>query len=914
MSAQSVHDNERSYAIELISAINDHLHGKDMHIKRAGGESTINEHGRVKVPDVLLFSDRQRSTILQGWEIKCPDVKIDDEEFVADAHRKADLLGCNSCILWNFQHAELHAKTKGGSFEILESWTISEHITDRASINAFQGEWTAFLHSLVDKIELFIASGKIKQRELGEVITDSIMPKIINENKDAVASALKRRAAVDALVDIDIGSWWRTVAKEYTLDEVDAYRAYAKMLLIGWLNKLLFANLIKIYYQDAREVESITEGCTVEDAARCFALIASRCGFYHIFSSPPYCDSLPDATLSDLVQFNGLLQMCDLEQLDSRYRHRLLEESISSAKRQISGQYPTPEPLAKLMAELGVRNATGHAWDCCCGTGTIGKALWERKMKLTEPVMDDAADRAYRTTWLSDIHDFPLQVATLALSPREHVDSPLLVFQKNAFEIEPGTMVEFIDPSTGEEVGKAVPRFDTIASNLPYVDFNTQEIGRYSQIRNELKQEARAAGIKLHDRNDLYCYFCLYLERLLNDGGVACLLTSNTWLFSQAGVSFFEMLALKYQIEGIFVNGQARWFHKTKVMNALLVLRKKKPGDVTGNVRMGVVHASIGDLDDPAKRSAIVASILSGGDRSALVAQHRYSLEDIRRFRAWGITLYALCFGVSSLSPLTGKLVPIGSLFEVFRGVKSGYDGALYSDDPCFVDPPFCFPLVKNLRGTHSYTLEPNQYVLICDKSKEELAREGYLKTLGHIRRHEAGVTKSAKSNAPYWYSLPAGKSFHFATMMNPGDRLFFAQAGGDTCFANQRLICLRALSDHVDLPLAHALLNSCTGLLMLESSGGPMGDGALDNRKESLAGLSMLDPSLVAAESRQAILDAFEPLKRRAVKPLQEELYEADREAFDKAVLQAFELEDLHNQIRDALSTMVKVRTEGLS
>lgn len=183
MSAQSVHDNERSYAIELISAINDHLHGKDMYIKRAGGESTINEHGRVKFPDVLLFSDRQRSTILQGWEIKCPDVKIDDEEFVADAHRKADLLGCNSCILWNFQHAELHAKTKGGSFEILESWTISEHITDRASINAFQGEWMAFLHSLVDKIELFIASGKIKQRELGEVITDSIMPKIINETK-----------------------------------------------------------------------------------------------------------------------------------------------------------------------------------------------------------------------------------------------------------------------------------------------------------------------------------------------------------------------------------------------------------------------------------------------------------------------------------------------------------------------------------------------------------------------------------------------------------------------------------------------------------------------------------------------------------------------------------------------------------
>ena len=54
-------------------------------------------------------------------------------------------------------------------------------------------------------------------------------------------------------------------------------------------------------------------------------------------------------------------------------------------------------------------------------------------------------------------------------------------------------------------------------------------------------------------------------------------------------------------------------------------------------------------------------------------------------------------------------------------------------------------------------------------------------------------------------------------------------------------------------------------------------------------------------------------PLKGRPVKPLREELYEADREAFDKAVLQAFGLEDLHDRIRNALSTMVKVRTEEL-
>lgn len=67
----SYNDNERSFVIQLISEINEYLRDRDNTIKRAGGERTINGGSFVKFPDVLLFSDRAQSIILQGWEAKC---------------------------------------------------------------------------------------------------------------------------------------------------------------------------------------------------------------------------------------------------------------------------------------------------------------------------------------------------------------------------------------------------------------------------------------------------------------------------------------------------------------------------------------------------------------------------------------------------------------------------------------------------------------------------------------------------------------------------------------------------------------------------------------------------------------------------------------------------------------------------
>ena len=106
-----VRDNERSYAIDLISQINDLSQRYTLQIKKAGGERTIStsRNGRM-FPDVVLYGDAERTRIIQGWELKLPDTLITDENFIKDAQRKAISLGLNSCFIWNFTAGALYIK------------------------------------------------------------------------------------------------------------------------------------------------------------------------------------------------------------------------------------------------------------------------------------------------------------------------------------------------------------------------------------------------------------------------------------------------------------------------------------------------------------------------------------------------------------------------------------------------------------------------------------------------------------------------------------------------------------------------------------------------------------------------------------------------------------------------------------
>ena len=102
------HYNERSWAIDLISAIKVWASSRDLHIKGAGGERTLLTESNPLFPDVLLFGDESCGHIIQGWELKFPDTPITDQVFKDKAKEKAIKLNLNSFLIWNVSCAILY--------------------------------------------------------------------------------------------------------------------------------------------------------------------------------------------------------------------------------------------------------------------------------------------------------------------------------------------------------------------------------------------------------------------------------------------------------------------------------------------------------------------------------------------------------------------------------------------------------------------------------------------------------------------------------------------------------------------------------------------------------------------------------------------------------------------------------------
>ena len=128
--ATIIRRNERSWAIDLISKINAIATANDLIIKRAGGESTISTgRGNTMFPDVVLYGNKEQSIILQGWELKMPDVPIEDETFIKDAQQKAIALNLNSCLIWNFTYAVLYIRGEKNTFSKLKQWDATVSYT-----------------------------------------------------------------------------------------------------------------------------------------------------------------------------------------------------------------------------------------------------------------------------------------------------------------------------------------------------------------------------------------------------------------------------------------------------------------------------------------------------------------------------------------------------------------------------------------------------------------------------------------------------------------------------------------------------------------------------------------------------------------------------------------------------------------
>lgn len=856
-------------------------------------------------PDVVLYGNKEQNIILQGWELKMPDVPIEDDTFIKDAQRKAIALNLNSCLIWNFTYAVLYIKDDKNYFTKLKQWDATNHIHSRTDVETYRSDWEKLLEEIILEVNGYFVSGRFRNATLGNIISESTITTLIRRNKDAIADGLKMAAFRNSVMAAYIDSWWIGVKSEYEHDEADKYKAYAKTIILNWANRIIFAHIIKNRQNGALIINDLDYATTPGEANDIFKKITSRCDFYNVFSSIRYDDVLPEMSWQDFVEFSDFLKNNGIEQLNQEALQNILEGSVATSKRAINGQYTTPPELAKLLVRLTVKDWTDTILDCCCGTGTIPKAAIQIKKEQLSP--KDAVE----SVWACDKYKYPLQVANISMTDSDTINLANRLFQHNALSLSIGDDVAIVNPETGEEMHLSLPAFGTVVSNLPFVPFEIIP----EDDKDEISKMEWAT--ELDGRSDLYCYIATKIADMIKPGGTLGIIVSNSWLGTNAGIKLIEVLKQRYNIKQVHISGKGRWFKNADVVTTIIVLEKKF-NTQSPNTDFWLWKKSLEDLsgDNDAENTLINSALLGTEIDGTISKMSSYSQKQVEDILNLNVCYNALFHNVEWLLDIKDKTVPLNKVFRVFRGSRRGWDALFYPQKGEHrIEDTYLRKVLINARNVTELTATADRDAFCCKvflSELEKLGHTGALEWISKFSDQRNGVGKPLpsvlKRSGMEWYELQDNEIAEIFTMMNPDQRLFFAKFETPS-FVNQRLIGLTHKAAYPDEELNHALLNSMFTMFYIEASGFGRGLGVLDVNKDSIANCYMLDPKLVSASDRKRILEAFEKVKARKIKKVSEELCDKTRFAFEHEVLRSFGIDEYFDKIKSSLLSMQEAR-----
>ncbi|MFA6925259.1 MAG: N-6 DNA methylase [Bacteroidales bacterium] len=898
--------NERSWAIDLITEINLYVSKNNKTINRAGGETTINTGVKRLFPDVLLYG--KNSEILMGWELKMPDTSITDTEFINNAILKANILGVNSLLLWNVGIAVLYVR-KGNNFTPIKKWdSLKEIATERKEIESLKKEWIIVLHNILKDLNGFFDSGKIEKKTFIESFKDSTIIEFILRNSSVVADGLQKSARKDVKFLAEANIWWRLAKLDYP--KQNQWEILSKIILVNWINKLLFAHILIAFFDPAKKVEFIGTQITIDEAIDIFKEISKECNFWNVFQPQLGEKYLDEETWLEIKQFNVLLNDIELSVIGQKLLQDLLQNIIYTSKRKIAGQYTTPMFLARFLTSLTMVNKELSLHDPCCGTGTIARSAYDLKIES-----GISSKTSLQSIFCSDKVAFPLQIATLALTDPKNIGEIMQIFKEDCTKINIGDEIELKDPYSGEIIKKRYEGVDYMVSNLPFIQ--QEDLNILNPNIKELTEKIiyKHTGQQLQfSKGDLYSYLPFYLWNLLKQNGKLGIITSNSWLATEWGGVFRNTLNKFYHIENVIISGKGRWFKNADVITTIIIANKRNsiedinPDENTNFITINSDLNIAKDYDIQEIIENIIANIPN--ENISFQKYKTQSLFDL------GISWNSLFSDISWVSKIKSKLIPANKLFDINRGERRGWDPMFYPESNHNIENIYIRPVLKSSREIENLTTTAGSEAFCCNKSVKELGVLGHDNALSWIKKFEHEVNKKGKPlpkvlerSGCYWYEMKDTTMADFVASMNFDKRIFIAKLNKRS-FVNQRLTRFTVKDDNLDLELMHALLNSALGIFFIESIGFGRGLGALDLSSTRMKkNLNMLNPDLLSSKQKQSIKMKFGKLKNRKILPILEELKSADRIDFDNIVFESFEIQAYKDQIIDSLKTLYEIR-----
>ena len=899
--------NERSWAIVIISEIKVMLNGLGLKIKSAGGESTLSVNKKSMFPDVLLYEDEAQTKILQGWELKMPDVLITDEALIADATRKAKALGLNSFVIWNFTYGKLYVENENGNFEEAKVWSGTKHIKSREDVMTYKAEWLPIIKEIVMTVNEYLVNGIIETSSIVNTVSEGLMTELIQRNKELVAENITIESSKNMPMESRLKVWWNAFHEEYDKDENNMYSAYAKSVLLNWTNRIMFANTIKRYHNCAYMIKDIDYTTSPNDGNIIIEHIVEQGDFYNVFKPLEFNEIIPEDTWIDIVDYNQFLIENNIEKIEQGVLQDILEKTVNTAKREIRGQYATPYYLADILCQITVQDWNKDCADLCAGTGTIAKAIINNKFKRI-----NNANKAFSTTWMSDKYAYPLQIANIAVTDIHALNIPINMFQTDVFDVQVGDKIEIKNPTDGSGIVKNIPQFGAIVSNLPFVEYNKVAIDEQEYIAQYREKIINDTGIEFTRKTDLYNYLPFKLYELLEKDGKLGIIVSNSWLGTDIGKKFFEAMQYYYIIESVVISNCKKWFNNADVIGTILVLKKKEISapDKTKKISFWLTNKDINSIENEDKEMLINSIVLHEVIDESVAIMREYSISDIDNITQHGISMNALFHNISWVKEIEDFIEPIENELSMVRGERTGQNKVFYIKGETSIADKFLYPMLKSSRNIKKYTASADMKAFCCDRTIDQLKEDGEEGTLKWIRKFSDNNYEPIPKSINYspWYQMPSTNRADLVTSENPDKRLFIAELS-ESVLVDQRLIAMKYKDSVANRDLVFALLNSLYGMFAIEANGFGRGQGVLDISKTGFQKIYMINPNLISKEDSEEIIELFSKIKNRDVMDIQDELSNKDRQAFDKKVLQSIGHEELYDCIKESLLSMQHTR-----
>jgi len=909
--------NERSWAIDVISEINLHLANKGWHFKSAGGESTISNENSSLFPDVLIFKDQSKEIILQGWELKMPNTAINDAELISNAIKKARILQRDSFILWNAKSAVLYSK-KGDSFSILKSWNDIE-INNRSEVKQKEILWKTLLHTILEDLNNYFESGVISDEVSIEILAVDAIIDVILENIPSTVENLKNKVRTNARIEAQINNWWLSSATEYGFNPTAAkdisnkLPTLSKVILTDWVFKIIFANVLKRHFNEARAIESINFETTIDQAKEIISSISENCNFWNIFSSNLAIEYISETAWKQIIQLNQFLASINIDGIEIEVLHNLLQSSIVAAKRKVAGQFATPKKLADLLTRLTIENKEGIIIDPCCGTGTIINQAY-----LLKEEYEINQDAIIESIWASDKHSFPIQLSTLTLAKPNNIGKVLNIFRADVIDLEVGQNIEFKDPNNGNEIAKQFPTVDYVVSNLPFIKSKEIEVlnQNITDINNFIHEKTNGTTT-LSGKSDIFAYIPFYLHQLLSENGKIGLILSNAWLGTDYGEIFLELIQKFYDIETVVISGKGKWFNNADVVTTFLIASKRNPIAPINNERAISFCTLKESIDSIPNIKQLSESILLETNNE-FVSIQSYSVGEIINLETIGVPWCGYFANLNWLTEVSEKLIDCNQVFNFTRGERRGWNALFYPASGHNIEAEYIKPVLKNLRGTPGLYCNADANAFCCSRSLEELERLNHTGALEWIRsfenqNNETGVplTQSLRKANMHWYEMKTDNMADFVANVNY-DRSLFIATFENRSFIDQRMIGLSLRNDFQEenRVLFLALLNSILSMFFIESFGFGRGLGALDLRATKFErDFKILNFQLLSDEQKANIVNAFLLITQRSRLPLEQELEQEDRINFENILFECFGISQFYDSIKESLIHLYKIR-----